>query len=148
MVSTTLWKAERRLCGEKWECLFFLFRSHRLISVYGSYLHTRSSTTTVDINIKSVCKNVFNFPRAKRDSLLSSARPFFPFFYGVSSLVELLAFLFFSQRQCAARPPVDTKLLSQKPPKMNEKKVFYETRDKLLWWQRKATILGCAKQSQ
>ena len=102
----------------------------------------------VDINIKSVCKNVFNFPRAKRDSLLSSARPFFPFFYGVSSLVELLAFLFFSQRQCAARPPVDTKLLSQKPPKMNEKKVFYETRDKLLWWQRKATILGCAKQSQ
>ena len=40
--TTTLWKAERRLCGEKWECLFFLFRSHRLISVYGSYLHTRS----------------------------------------------------------------------------------------------------------
>lgn len=70
-VVTTLWKAERRLCGEKWECLFFLFRTPRLISVYGSYLHT-SSGWYVDINIKSVCKNVFNFPPASQTA----------FFYG------------------------------------------------------------------
>ena len=83
----------------------------------------------LDINIKSVCKNVFNFPRAKRnEKRLAAAATIFPFLLW-SKREELDGVLFFSSpngNTQAVRPfAVSCRYCYEaRREKMNEKKSF------------------------